>query len=265
MYIDTMRLRGLRAAVGALAVLAALSACSSSPAPTDGPTPPVTTPSDVPSISASPSNGPASEFTSTVAYVRGSEIKVSDSAGGEATKTLKATDVLTVPDKTPLVLLVKTVQTDGIEVYLPVRPNGSTGWVDPKDVDLYATNFQIDIYHSEHTLTLSQEGVVVATYPIATGQDDMPTPGGTYFIRELLAPPNPNGVYGPYAYGLSGYSPVLDNFNGGDAVIGIHGTNDDSSIGKDISHGCIRMHNKDVTELVETWELPLGTPVYIHE
>ena len=40
---------------------------------------------------------------------------------------------------------------------------------------------------------------------------------------------------------------MLDNFNGGDAVIGIHGTDDPSSIGKDISHGCIRMNNADIT------------------
>jgi lipoprotein-anchoring transpeptidase ErfK/SrfK len=114
-------------------------------------------------------------------------------------------------------------------------------------------------------MTLSEAGIVVASFPIATGRDQLPTPGGTYFIRELLAPPDPEGSYGPYAYGLSGYSPVLDNFNGGDAVIGIHGTDDPSSIGKDVSHGCIRMFNKDITQLVEKWQLPLGVPVYIHD
>jgi hypothetical protein len=33
----------------------------------------------------------------------------------------------------------------------------------------------------------------------------------------LLKAPDPNTVYGPYAYGLSGYSEVLTEFNGGDA------------------------------------------------
>lgn len=264
-----MRLRGLRAAAGTLGVLAAmaiLSACSSTPdAPSPSPSStPVTTASDVPSVSAT-AEPEVNTYTSTIAQVKGTEIDVSDTPGGPTTMTLKAEDVLTVPDQTPLVLLAKTVQADGIEVFLPIRPNGSTGWVDPADVTLYSTDFALDVYHESHTLTLSDEGVVVATYSIATGQDDMPTPGGTYFLRELLAPPNPKGPYGPYAYGLSGYSPVLDSFNGGDAVIGIHGTNDPSSIGKDISHGCIRMHNDDITELVETWKLPLGTPVHIHE
>lgn len=261
-----MRLRGLRAAAGALVVLAALAACSANDDPTPSATPSVSqpTPSDVPTISAS-ADPNVSEYTSAIAYVKGDSIKVSDTPGGPTTMTVKAEDVLTVPDQTPLVMLVKTVQKDGIEVYLPIRPNGTTGWVDPSDVDLYSTDMQLDVYHADHTMTLSEAGQVIATYPIATGADDLPTPGGTYFIRELLAPPNPKGSYGPYAYGLSGYSPVLDNFNGGDAVIGIHGTDDPSSIGKDISHGCIRMHNDDITELVETWQLPLGTPVYIHE
>ena len=265
-----MRLRRLRAAVGALTVLAVLSACSGSPAeptpPGSGSPSPSPTASgpDIPGITAT-ATPDTSEYTATIAHVRGKQIDVSKTPGGPTSSTLKAKDVLTVPDQTPLVLLVKQVTADGVEVYLPVRPNGTTGWVDPSDVDLYSTDLQLDIYHKDHTLTVSQAGQIIATYPIATGQDDMPTPGGVYFIRELLAPPDPKGLYGPYAYGLSGYSPVLDNFNGGDAVIGIHGTNEPNSIGKDISHGCIRMYNDDVTALVETWQLPLGTPVYIHE
>ncbi|MCR6711881.1 MAG: L,D-transpeptidase [Demequina sp.] len=261
-----MRLRRLRAAVGALAVLAVLSACTGTTQdPTQATTPtPQATASDIPGITAT-ATPDTSEYTSTIAHVKGDSIKVSDTPGGPTTSTLKAEDVLTVPDQTPLVLLVKQVTEEGVEVFLPVRPNGTTGWVSPNDVNLYSTDLQLDVYHADHTLTVSEAGQIIATYPIATGQDDMPTPGGTYFIRELLAPPNPKGAYGPYAYGLSGYSPVLDNFNGGDAVIGIHGTDDPSSIGKDISHGCIRMNNADITQLVELWQLPLGTPVYIHE
>lgn len=68
-------------------------------------------------------------------------------------------------------------------------------------------------------------------------------------------------MYGPYAYGLSGFSNVLTEFNGGDGVIGIHGTNDPSSIGRDVSHRCIRMSNTGITTLAAI--LPLGTPVEI--
>ena len=94
----------------------------------------------MPTISAS-ADPNVSQYTSTIAHVKGDSIDVSDTPGGPTTMTVKAEDVLTVPDKTPLVLLAKTVQKDGIEVYLPVRPNGTTGWVDPADVDLYATDY----------------------------------------------------------------------------------------------------------------------------
>ncbi|WP_367276057.1 L,D-transpeptidase, partial [uncultured Sphingorhabdus sp.] len=40
-----------------------------------------------------------------------------------------------------------------------------------------------------------------------------------------------------------------------------HGTNDDASIGTELSHGCIRMHNADIQQLVPV--LPLQVPVTI--
>jgi len=260
-----MRVRFVAAVAAAcLAATAVLAGCTSteepSPSPTPTPTPTVTAASP----SAEPSPTQTQSVDSTIAMSRTKEIAVSETPGGPTSTTIKAADVLTVPDETPLVFLVKEIQDDAVEVYLPVRPNGSTGWVERSAVDLYSTNFAIDVYLADHELTVSQDGVVVATYPIGTGQDELPTPGGVYFLRELLAPPNPNGPYGPYAYGLSGFSPVLDNFKGGDAVIGIHGTNQPESIGGNVSHGCIRMNNDDITALVQTWQLPLGAPVYIH-
>jgi lipoprotein-anchoring transpeptidase ErfK/SrfK len=60
---------------------------------------------------------------------------------------------------------------------------------------------------------------------------------------------------------LSGFSNVIDEFRGGDGVIGIHGTNEPDAIGTDVSHGCIRMSNEAILELVPV--LPLGTPVHI--
>jgi lipoprotein-anchoring transpeptidase ErfK/SrfK len=42
--------------------------------------------------------------------------------------------------------------------------------------------------------------------------------------------------------------------------LGIHGTNDPaSSIGRRVSHGCVRLRNEDIESLVRL--LPLGTPV----
>ena len=66
-----------------------------------------------------------------------------------------------------------------------------------------------------------------------------------------------------YAYGLSGFSNVLESFNGGTGVIGIHGTNEPDKVGTDVSSGCIRLHNDAITRMVEEIGLPLGTPVEI--
>ena len=96
---------------------------------------------------------------------------------------------------------------------------------------------------------------------IAVGTGDTPTPFGEFYLAELLQPPNPNGSYGPYAFGLSGFSEVLDSFNGGDGVVGIHGTNDPSALGTTVSHGCIRVANDVISDMATT--VPLGTPVLI--
>ena len=97
---------------------------------------------------------------------------------------------------------------------------------------------------------------------IGVGRAETPTPGGTFYIKELLRPKNPDGPYGPYAFGLSGYSNVItDSDQFGDGVIGIHGTNEPQLVGTDVSHGCIRLRNEDLDQLVGL--LPLGTPVVV--
>lgn len=161
----------------------------------------------------------------------------------------------------PLVFLVQEDHGDWLEVLLPIRPNGSTGYVRAADVNVVENPYRIDIALADHRLVVTKGDEVVADEPIGVGTESTPTPGGRYYIKELLQPPDPGGAYGPYAYGLSGFSNVLEEFNGGDGVIGIHGTNEPELIGTDVSHGCIRMSNEAITELAAV--LPLGTPVHI--
>jgi lipoprotein-anchoring transpeptidase ErfK/SrfK len=44
---------------------------------------------------------------------------------------------------------------------------------------------------------------------------------------------------------------------------GIHGSTDPSSIGKQATAGCVRMHNRDVEELYAI--VPVGTEVVIED
>jgi L,D-transpeptidase catalytic domain len=162
----------------------------------------------------------------------------------------------------PVVFLV--VERDGWpRVLLPVRPNGSEGWIRNTDVSLSVHRYHITVSLSVLHITVFDGDRVILEEPIGVGTQDTPTPGGLYYIKELLRPPDPNGPYGPFAYGLSGFSNQLSAFAGGRGVIGIHGTNDPSSIGRRVSHGCIRMSNQGISRL--TGVLPLGVPVQIIE
>ena len=165
------------------------------------------------------------------------------------------------PSGAPLVFVVREEQPAWLDVSLPVRPNGSTGWVRRSDVRLSQHTYRIVVQLAAHRITVYQGTSVIDDEPVGLGTHDTPTPGGAYYTKELLKPPNPNGPYGPYAYGLSGFSNVLTDFAGGDGVIGIHGTNDPSLLGKNVSHGCIRMSNAGITMLARV--LPLGVPVDI--
>jgi lipoprotein-anchoring transpeptidase ErfK/SrfK len=181
----------------------------------------------------------------------------------EAERTLAAEAAVTVPDQTPVVFLVKDqLGPEGwLEVWLPVRPNGSSGWVRTADVSITEHRYRIEVSLGDRELRVFDDGEVVLEHAVGVGRRDRPTPGGVYYIKELLQPPEPDGVYGTYAYGLSGFSNVLETFAGGEAVIGIHGTNDPGSIGQEVSSGCIRLPNEVIEELVTY--LPLGTPVEI--
>jgi lipoprotein-anchoring transpeptidase ErfK/SrfK len=197
-------------------------------------------------------------FLSIVAQASIPKVGIYDSpSASQPSRTLDSPQ----PSGAPLVFLVKQSQKDWLNVHLPVRPNGSTGWIHRADVILTQHNFRIVVELNAHRITVTQGPNIIDQEPIAVGRGDTPTPGGTYYIKELLRPPDPTTVYGPYAYGLSGFSNVLQTFNGGSGVIGIHGNNDASVLGKDVSHGCIRMSNPGIEKLVKV--LPLGVPVEI--
>jgi hypothetical protein len=161
----------------------------------------------------------------------------------------------------PLVFLVKSRGSGWERVFLPIRPDGATGWVRDRDVSLAWNPYSLQAQLKRHVLTVRKNGRVVADYPAAVGRSILPTPTGRYYLVELLKQPDPNGPYGPYAFGTSAFSKVLYHFGGGPGQIGIHGTDQKSSIGNSVSHGCIRLRNRDITRLAH--ELPLGTPVTI--
>jgi len=167
------------------------------------------------------------------------------------------------PSKNPLVLEVLNLEPQWIGVALPVRPNGATGWVLRSQVSLTADPYRLDVDLAGHRLVLSRLGAVVVSTPIAIGAPGTRTPTGEFFVTELIKLTDPAGTYGPFAFGISAHSNFLTEFDGGDGQIGIHGTDDASGIGHDVSHGCIRLPNNELVQLVGV--VPLGTPVHIYD
>lgn len=164
----------------------------------------------------------------------------------------------------PLVFLIADlVEAERQRVLLPVRPNGSFGWLETASVDLEYHNYAILVELSEFRFSLLDHDEVTFTADVGVARDNAPTPDGIYYTTELLRPPTPNSVYGTYAYGLSGYSETFEEFAGGPGQLGIHGTNDPSTIGTQVSSGCIRMRNDDIAVLVEQLGLPVGVPVEV--
>lgn len=213
---------------------------------------------EAPETTTTSAAAPAATGTQ-VAEATGPQVEVfAEPAEGEPTATLDNPN----ENGAPLVFLVEQNQGDWLQVLLPIRPNGSTGWIRTADVTVASNTYSIDIALAEHRLVVRDGDEVVVDAAIGVGTASTPTPGGKYYIKELLQPPDPDGAYGPYAYGLSGFSNVLDEFNGGDGVIGIHGTNEPEAIGTDVSHGCIRVDNATITQMAGM--LPLGTPVHIN-
>jgi lipoprotein-anchoring transpeptidase ErfK/SrfK len=147
-------------------------------------------------------------------------------------------------------------------VALPTRPNGSTGWVPSGSVVLTKTPFRIFVDLEGRTLRVERDGEGVFAAEIAVGTEENPTPQNGTYVTELIDNVDPDGAYGPYAFGLAMHSDTLTEFNGGPGQVGIHGTNRPDLIGERVSSGCVRLDNGDVEELVDLG-LPLGVPVFI--
>jgi len=147
-----------------------------------------------------------------------------------------------------------------LRVRIPKRPNGNTGWVKADRLgEVHVVRTKLRVNRSTLRATLFRSGKVIWSAPIGVGKPGTPTPGGRFYVRELLRNLGGKGIYGPWAFGTSAYSTLSDWPGGG--VVGIHGTNEPRLIPGRPSHGCIRMRNDRIRQLVRL--MPLGTPVEI--
>lgn len=118
----------------------------------------------------------------------------------------------------------------------------------PKTEQKIERRIVVSIPHRK--LALLENGKVVKIYRVAVGAKVSPSPQGeftivhripepTYYAPGVIIPPGADNPLGPRWIGLSAKG------------FGIHGTNQPNSIGRKLSHGCIRMRNRDVEDLFE--------------
>lgn len=110
---------------------------------------------------------------------------------------------------------------------------------------------RIEIDLIKHRLTVFQDNELVKEYAVGVGKSKTPSPLGEWKV-----------VHKGVGWG-NGFGTRWMGLNVPWGIYGIHGTDKPYSVGSSMSHGCIRMRNRDVEELYPM--IPLGTRVKIVE
>jgi len=125
---------------------------------------------------------------------------------------------------------------------------------------------RLELSLSRREVTLYQNNIPIKTYPVAVGRAGWETPKGNFQILQMRQNPKwINPMTGEAILGGDPENPLgrrwIGFWTNGQNWVGFHGTPDPSSIGKAVSHGCVRMYNKDIEELFA--KVSPGTPVKV--
>jgi lipoprotein-anchoring transpeptidase ErfK/SrfK len=150
--------------------------------------------------------------------------------------------------------------TDGKPWYrisVPMRPNGTMGWIPASDAALAPTVSQIVVHIQSRTIDVYWHGRHALHAIVAVGAPGRETPLGHYYVQARFVPDDP--FLGVFAVETSAYSKLTEWPGGG--VVGIHGTSMPQLLGQAVSHGCVRVANSTAEALKRY--APLGTPIWI--
>jgi hypothetical protein len=159
--------------------------------------------------------------------------------------------------------LVAVLHRDGawLHVRTPLRTPGQTGWIPRAGTSRpVAVRARLVVDRRRLTATFTRPGHRPLRFRVGVGKPSTPTPSGRFYVRDHLTGLPPGGIYGPIAFGTSARSRHITDWPGG-SFIGIHGTNEPQMIPGRVSHGCVRLRNRDIRRLARV--LPVGTPVVI--
>ena len=148
-----------------------------------------------------------------------------------------------------------------LQVRLPGRPNGRTGWISRQATVSARTSWHIVVDTSSRRVTVYQRGHLARVFKAVVGKASTPTPLGEFFVEESIRLPA-DAVGAPFALALSARSTVLQEFAGGPGQIALHGlANVGGTPGTAVSHGCVRLDTGAIRWLVA--RIVPGAPVTI--
>lgn len=118
---------------------------------------------------------------------------------------------------------------------------------------------------SERRVTLYEAGDAIVHYDIAVGQDDWQTPTGEFSVMDKRKHPAWQHPITGQVFQAGPENPLGSRWIGfwsdGQYFIGFHGTNQEDLIGQAVSHGCIRMRDRDIQALYD--QIAIGIPVIV--
>jgi lipoprotein-anchoring transpeptidase ErfK/SrfK len=134
----------------------------------------------------------------------------------------------------------------------------------PSNLNSQLTRLELSL--SRRKVTLYRANIRLKTYPVAVGRAGWETPKGNFKVIQMRQNPKwINPLTGEAILGGDPENPLgrrwIGFWTNGRNWVGFHGTPNPSSVGQAVSHGCVRMHNKDIEELFT--KVSPGTPIKV--
>jgi lipoprotein-anchoring transpeptidase ErfK/SrfK len=143
------------------------------------------------------------------------------------------------------------------KINVPMRPNGTLGWIPAGSVSLKPTKNRIVVNRAQRSIDVYQGDRRLLHAKVAVGAPGRETPLGEFYVTARFVPDD--SFLGVFALETSAYSRLTEWPGGG--VVGIHGTSKPWLLGRAVSHGCVRVSN--ATALALKRLAPVGTPISI--
>ena len=167
-------------------------------------------------------------------------------------------------EQTTVPVIARSIAAGGsrwLQVMLPGRPDGSTGWISQQGTRALVTAWAIVVDLAARRVNVYNDAHRTRSFQAVVGKPSTPTPTGQFFVEETLRM-SAGEAGGPFALALSARSNVLQEFEGGPGQIAIHGReNLGGTLGAAASHGCIRLATASINWLAA--RIGPGTPVTI--